>query len=416
MWESPPPPSTPETPTVRDRRVRPSGVLPRSIQVWVMAGLALVILGIIVMTGSPTPPERKSTEARPEATRPVSPARVESYQQTVDRRTKLLQDELARLHEQASALPAEPVSPDAYGAAAAPEDPLRDEQRRREYQSLFAEVVVHSRRAERDRPSMQTAVVANAMPLANPASPGTPRLPVGVPSSLTGEASRSAAATAVEQSAASGPSPSAKGPTPPLPLTGETHTLLEGTLIETVLTNRLDGTFAGPVNVMVTTPVLAHGGQTVIIPAGARLLGAASPVSGWGDARLAVRFHRLLLPDGRTFSLDQFQGLNQRGDTGLKDQVNRHYLQVFGASLAIGAISGLAQFNTRSGYDQTFEDAYRQGVGASLATTSARVLDRFFNQLPTITIREGHRITVYLTRDLTLPAWSHGRDRRPVFP
>lgn len=195
------------------------------------------------------------------------------------------------------------------------------------------------------------------------------------------------------------------------------HTLLEGTVIETVLTNRLDGTFAGPVNAMVTTPVFAHGGQAVVIPAGARLLGTASPVTGWGDSRLAVRFHRLVLPDGRTFSLEQFQGLNQIGETGLRDRVNRHYLQVFGASLAIGAISGLAQYNTHvSSVDQTFGDAYRQAAGASLALTAARVLDRFLNQLPTITIREGHRIKVYLTSDLTLPAWFDGRDRRLVSP
>ena len=108
------------------------------------------------------------------------------------------------------------------------------------------------------------------------------------------------------------------------------------------------------------------------------------------------------------------RGSNQIGETGLKDQVNRHYWQVFGASLAIGAISGLAQFNTRSGVDQSFADAYRQGAGASLAQSAARVLDRFLNQLPTITIREGHRIKVSLTSDLTLPAWFDGRDRRPV--
>ena len=34
-----------------------------------------------------------------------------------------------------------------------------------------------------------------------------------------------------------------------------------------------------------------------------------------------------------------------------------------------------------------------------------RILDRFLNQLPTVTIREGHRIKVYLTADLTLPAY-----------
>jgi type IV secretion system protein VirB10 len=32
------------------------------------------------------------------------------------------------------------------------------------------------------------------------------------------------------------------------------------------------------------------------------------------------------------------------------------------------------------------------------------VLDRFINIPPTITIREGHRIKVYITQDMLLPA------------
>jgi type IV secretion system protein VirB10 len=32
-------------------------------------------------------------------------------------------------------------------------------------------------------------------------------------------------------------------------------------------------------------------------------------------------------------------------------------------------------------------------------------LDRFLNILPTVTIREGHRIKVYLTNDLDLPVY-----------
>ena len=136
-----------------------------------------------------------------------------------------------------------------------------------------------------------------------------------------------------------------------------------------------------------------------MIPAGARVLGSASPVQTWGDSRLAVSFHRLVMPDGRTYSLDRFKGLDQIGDTGLKDSVNRHYLQVFGASLAIGALSGLAQYGTRSSVDAySFGDAYRQAAGSSLAASAGRVLDRYLNVLPTITIREGYRIKVYLAR------------------
>src|SRR5205823_5834085 len=107
--------------------------------------------------------------------------------------------------------------------------------------------------------------------------------------------------------------------------------------------------------------------QTVLIPAGARVLGSASPVQSWGDRRLAISFHRLVMPDGHTYSLDRFKGLDQIGATGLQDSVNHHYLQVFGASAAIGAISGLAQVNTATGFENTFGDVYRQAAGSSLA-------------------------------------------------
>jgi type IV secretion system protein VirB10 len=176
-------------------------------------------------------------------------------------------------------------------------------------------------------------------------------------------------------------------------------------VIESVLTNRLDGALAGPVNGLVTNPVYAPDRQAVLIPAGARVLGAATPVQNWGESRLAVAFHRLIMPDGHTYSLDRFKGLDQIGETGLRDEVNRHYWQVFGASLAIGAISGLAQYNTRSGVDYSFGDAYRQAAGANLATSTAHVLDRYLNVLPTITIHEGYRMKVYLTNDLELPVY-----------
>jgi type IV secretion system protein VirB10 len=67
----------------------------------------------------------------------------------------------------------------------------------------------------------------------------------------------------------------------------------------------------------------------------------------------------------------------------------------------------LAQYNTRSGVGVSdFGDEYRQAAGASLANSSTRVLDRYLNVLPTITIREGYRIKVYLTNDLALPIYA----------
>jgi type IV secretion system protein VirB10 len=113
------------------------------------------------------------------------------------------------------------------------------------------------------------------------------------------------------------------------------------------------------------------------------------------------------MPDGFSVNLDQFRGLDQVGETGLRDQVNHHYLQIFGASIAIGMIAGLAQSNTSYGASVPATDVYRQGVASSLSQSSTHILDKFLNILPTFTIREGQRIKVYLAEDLTLPAYEN---------
>lgn len=111
------------------------------------------------------------------------------------------------------------------------------------------------------------------------------------------------------------------------------------------------------------------------------------------------------MPDGYSVSRDQFTGMNQIGETGLKDKVNRHYLSVFGLSLALGAIAGFSQANTYGGLSEDATDLYRQGVARSLSQSAVRILDRYTNILPTITIREGTRVKVWLTGDLELPAY-----------
>ena len=103
--------------------------------------------------------------------------------------------------------------------------------------------------------------------------------------------------------------------------------LYEGTILETVLTNRLDSTFSGPVNCLVTTNVYSPDGATLVIPQGTRVLGEVKKLDSQGQQRLAVTFHRLIRPDFSSVSLDQFQGLSQIGETGLRDQVNHHYLE-----------------------------------------------------------------------------------------
>jgi type IV secretion system protein VirB10 len=144
-----------------------------------------------------------------------------------------------------------------------------------------------------------------------------------------------------------------------------------------------------------------------LIPAGSKLLGETKRVDSLGQKRLAVAFHRLLMPDGFSVSLDQFKGLNQIGDTGLRDQVNNHYLRIFGVSLAIGVLGAVAEAGTGNAITSSSTDLMRQGFAGSMAQSSAQILDKFLNILPTVTIREGHRVKVYLSGDLALPDYNN---------
>lgn len=189
---------------------------------------------------------------------------------------------------------------------------------------------------------------------------------------------------------------------------GQPYVLYEGTIVDTVLMNRLDGDQTGPVKVLVTNPVYSHDRQHVLIPEGSVLLGESRKIgeTGFGQQRrMALAFHRLLMPDGYSVDLDRFQGLNQIGEGGIKDKVNNHYFQIFGASIALGIIGGASELSAgNSGAFASGTDALKSGIGASVSQSATNVLDKFLNIPPTITIREGHRIKVYLSQDLLLPA------------
>jgi len=405
------PPAAPGAAPVSDLRPVPRGVVPRGFQTWLMVGLAAGIVLIILLAGEPEPPGPSvTTSAAPVA---PNPDRLRDYQE----RLKAMEARQALEAQAAAAAPTYPVEP-RYEEPSAPaaEDPIVADRKRREYESLFASNVVSSRRPEAERPQAEVShpstgptraatdasldeIAAAVVRATGGAAPSNQVLPVGSPPS-----------PATVQGAAGLRDGERNTPerTGPLSAAGPLHTLLEGTVIDTVLTNRLDGNGVAPVNCLVTNPIYSHSGQHVVIPAGARILGETRPVQALGETRLAVSFHRLLMPDGSTQRLDQFLGLNQIGDAGLRDKVNQHFLATFGAAGAVGLISGLAQWLGTAGLtggtgERTVIIA--GGAADSASQASLQVMNRFLNRLPTITIREGHRVKVYLTSDLQLPAY-----------
>ena len=181
--------------------------------------------------------------------------------------------------------------------------------------------------------------------------------------------------------------------------------IYEGSFLEAALVTQLSGDFPGPVLAVVSVPFYSADRQRILVPRGARVVGTAQAVANQDQSRLAVSFHRLILPDGRWVSLE-FDGLNQLGEGALKDRVNRHYFSMFAAVGAVGVLSGLtaAGGNPYEGGVAGFE----AGAGQGLGQAATRILDRFLNRLPTLTIRAGHRLRVWFTSDVLVPRPQQG--------
>jgi type IV secretion system protein VirB10 len=402
---------------VQEKAPKPQGLLPKNVQSWLLIGVAFLMVAIMWLTGSKTPqtPAKAASSAAPvQAPFEVNETKIAEMQNRIQdlQRQQLLAE--TALAQQTRSLgvsahdAAEPPQPGAVarGEQRPEEDPIQAERKRRAYLSLFSSNVALSYR----KTPANTTIPATETPIAPPPPPSAPDA-LQIPQLLKEMQSSSISLVPVHNDSAETThdrkeevkNPAAVSATSANAAAGKTYVLFEGTILETVLINRLDGGFAGPVECLLSTDVYSNDRQHLLVPAGSKLLGETKKVDTFGQTRLAVVFHRVLMPDGYSVSLDQFKGLNQIGDTGLRDQVNNHYLRIFGVSLAIGALGAVSEAGTGGALNATSGDLMRQGFAASTAQSSAQILNKFLNIMPTVTIREGHRVKVYLAGDLALP-------------
>jgi type IV secretory pathway VirB10-like protein len=404
---------------IQDKSPKPPGLVPKNVQSWLLIGLAVLMILIMWLTSGkkPAAPSRSGAPLPAvQAPLEVNEAKIVELQnriQQLQREQIIAQNALTQQSRTLSSTDPQ-LAPPPNIANAAPqehtEDSIREERKKRDYLSLFASNVALTYRKNAES-TPHTLETASPLPVKQP-DPAAAQLvellkPLQPPALVQGAAPARKESAAESDGKEEQRNPVATPAGAPAAATGKTFVLFEGTILESVLINRLDGQFSGPVECLLATDVYSHDRQHLLIPAGTKILGEARRVETFAQTRLAVSFHRLVMPDGYSASLDHFQGLHQIGDAGLRDQVNNHYLRIFGASLAIGAIGAVAESGTSGALTASGSDLMRQGFAQSMGQSSAQILDRFLNILPTVTIREGHRVKVYLSGDLALPDYTN---------
>lgn len=189
---------------------------------------------------------------------------------------------------------------------------------------------------------------------------------------------------------------------------GRLYRVFEGTVLEGVVTNHVDGGLSGPILVMLTTDYYSHDHQQLLMPQGTRLIGTVQSVGSEQQRKIFVTFHRAVCPDGFSLDFDKYLGLDPLGTTGLATKVDHGYLLAFGAAAAVGGLGGLAQIGN-NGSILSPSTEIQNGISEQTAAEGEQVLNHFLNRLPIITLKEGSRARVYIGRDILIPSYAEHR-------
>lgn len=152
-------------------------------------------------------------------------------------------------------------------------------------------------------------------------------------------------------------------------------------------------------------------GKYLLLPQGARLVGAYSSQVEYGQARVLVAWQRIVFPDGKAMDIGAMPGADSAGYAGFNDLVDNHYVRIFGSALIMSAITAGVSYSQQgnqttlstngSNNSPNATSALSQALGQQLGHTTAQMIQKNMNIAPTLEIRPGYRFNIIVTKDLT---------------
>ena len=232
------------------------------------------------------------------------------------------------------------------------------------------------------------------------------------PSAQTPPAVLSTALTDAEQAAEG--SGKTKKKTPPPLVTRETspYEILSGSVIPAVLQTGIKSYLPGEITAVVTRNVYSSvNGATLLVPAGAKLVGTYDTQTALGINRLAAAWTRIEFPNGTTMNLPGSEGAGGSGYAGFAGDVNDHTWLIFKNALLLSLIDiGMAvgsptstSSNTTGVTGNAALQYGEQGLTQTFGQAEAQMLQKYIDIAPTITIHPGYLFSVVVAHDMVFP-------------
>jgi type IV secretion system protein VirB10 len=184
-----------------------------------------------------------------------------------------------------------------------------------------------------------------------------------------------------------------------------------GTIIPAALITGIKSDLPGEITAQTTENVYdSPTGKYLLIPQGARLIGQYDSQVAFGQSRVLLVWNRIVMPNGTSIVLERLQGADAAGYSGLEDDVDYHWRQLFTAAV----LSTLLSVGSEAGYSGNESDiarALREGASNSTSQIGQQIVGRQLNIQPTLTIRPGFPVRVIVNHDLVLK--SYGATKEP---
>lgn len=182
-----------------------------------------------------------------------------------------------------------------------------------------------------------------------------------------------------------------------------------GTIIPAALITGIKSDLPGQITAQVTEQVYdSPTGSHLLIPQGARLIGQYDSLVAFGQSRVLLVWNRLIMPDGSSVVLERLQGADAQGFSGLEDEVDYHWGQLFKAA----ALSTLLGIGTELSVDEESDiaRAIREGAQDSASDIGQQIVNRQLNIQPTLTIRPGFPVRIIVNRDLVMKPYGAAKE------
>ena len=183
-----------------------------------------------------------------------------------------------------------------------------------------------------------------------------------------------------------------------------------GTVIPAALITGIRSDLPGQITAQVTENVYdSPSGSYLLIPQGTKLIGQYDSQVAFGQSRVLLVWDRLIMPDGTSIVLERQQGADAQGFSGLEDEVDHHWGQLFRAAV-LSTLLGIGTSLGSSDDESDIAKALRESAQDSVSNVGQQIVRSQLNVQPTLTIRPGFPVRVIVNRDLVLEPYGTVKD------